>query len=170
MLKMLCENAGKPLRCPSDQIGNLPVANFDDAKLTIGPLHNIHGVEPAAKPLGAPANDWRHIACLSVRRGIENEVTTLSVGQKALDATHTKATLNDATKTTHVCNDSANSIHLSRELFVWLFGTYPGIKTRFRRPPKGRVTSIFTIFGTLELSFLQRRQNCRGFTLTPSGC
>ena len=39
---MLCENTGKLLRLPSDQIRNLPVADLDNARLAIGSLHNIH--------------------------------------------------------------------------------------------------------------------------------
>ena len=42
MQKMLCEDTREMRGCPSDQIGNLPITYFDNARLTIGPLHDVH--------------------------------------------------------------------------------------------------------------------------------
>lgn len=60
---MLRVNSGEPLRCPSDAIRNLAVANLNTAKLAVGALNNVNGVEPGAMAFGTLVNDGMHIAC-----------------------------------------------------------------------------------------------------------
>jgi hypothetical protein len=46
LLKMLRENTGEPLRCPSDAILNLIVDNLENPKVAIRTLNNVNGLEP----------------------------------------------------------------------------------------------------------------------------
>src|SRR5213594_5021653 len=67
ILKMRCENARESLRRPPDQIGNLPVANLDNAKLTVGSLHDVYRVKGAVQALCAFMDNSWHLACRCMR-------------------------------------------------------------------------------------------------------
>ena len=92
MQKVFRENSGELLRRPSNQVGNLTVADFNNAKLTISSLNNVHRVEPTPKALGTVANDRRNVTGRGVWHSVQYEVTALSIAQKTLNASYTKAT------------------------------------------------------------------------------
>ena len=106
-LEDCCEAVGGP----ADEVGDLGVADFDDALDPVGALDDVDGVETVGEATGAIANDLGNFAGLRVGNSVEDEVAAFCFGKKVFDAADAEAVFDGAAELFHLCDE-----------FVDLFG------------------------------------------------
>src|SRR5262245_11476841 len=96
-LARLVPNLNEPIHGPSHDVGDLPIANFDDALNAIRPARHVHTEEWAWNRLRAIGHGFRdgRVWLGGEWRSIQDEVPPLGTGYKVLDTTDAKAALDE---------------------------------------------------------------------------